>query len=177
MLNTFCNIFSCYNKRVVIPMSFLSLPTGKLHKIQKQNKKKFPIRYVGRSYRNLTQNVDSAVGQECYSRIVGDTNIPTEDVQKYLLSTSDFGKGMEDDINVYVTRDKLNNVSFRQKLDLIEENIFRRKNPLELVFMKISTFDAQNPVAGSLLKELDLGKKGIGTQAQLTLKYKIDSTH
>ena len=84
---------------------------------------------------------------------------------------------MEDDINVYVTRDKLNNVSFRQKLDLIEENIFRRKNPLELVFMKISTFDAQNPVAGSLLKELDLGKKGIGTQAQLTLKYKIDSTH
>ena len=158
-------------------MSFLSLPSGKLHKIQKQNKKKFPIRYVGRSYRNLTQNVDSAVGQECYSRIVGDTNIPTEDVQKYLLSTSDFGKGMEDDINVYVTRDKLNNVSFRQKLDLIEENIFRRKNPLELVFMKISTFDAQNPVAGSLLKELDLGKKGIGTQAQLTLKYKIDSTH
>ena len=43
--------------------------------------------------------------------------------------------------------------------------------------MEISTFDAQNPVVGSLLKELDLGKKGIGNQAQLTLKYKIDSTH
>ena len=34
----------------------------------------------------------------------------------------------------------------------------RRQNPLELVFEDISTFDGENPIIGSLLKELDGGK-------------------
>ena len=45
-----------------------------------------------------------------------------------------FGKEMSDDINLYVMHDKLNNASFRQKLDPIEKNIFQKKNPLELTF-------------------------------------------
>ena len=53
---------------------------------------------------------------------------------------------MQDDINMYVTRDRLNNGSFREKLDPIAKNIFRRQNPLELVFKDISTFDGQNPI-------------------------------
>ena len=35
----------------------------------------------------------------------------------------------------------------------------RRQNPLELVFEDLSTFDAENPIVGSLLRELDLKKK------------------
>ena len=35
---------------------------------------------------------------------------------------------MQDDINLYVTRNRLNNASFRQKLDPIENNIFRLQN-------------------------------------------------
>ena len=35
-------------------------------------------------------------------RIAADTTIPAEDVQKYLLATSDFRKGMQDNINLYV---------------------------------------------------------------------------
>ena len=127
---------------------------------------------MGRFYRNLTQNVDSAVGVEFYARIATDTNIPTEDVQKYLLATNDFGKGMQDDINLFVTCDRLNNANFRQKLDLIENNIFRRQNPLELVFKDISTFDAQNQIVGLLLKELDLGEKDVAS----TLIKKTPST-
>ena len=50
------------------------------------------------------------------------------------MATSDFAKGMQDDITLYVTRDRLNNASFRQKLDPIAKNIFRMQNPLELVF-------------------------------------------
>ena len=68
---------------------------------------------------------------------------------------------MQDDINLYVTRDKLNNASFRQKLDQISKNIFRCQNPLELVFEDISTFDAQNSVVRSLLREPDIWKKYI----------------
>ena len=68
---------------------------------------------------------------------------------------------MQDDINMYVTRDRPNNASFRQKLDPITKNIFRRQNPLELVFKDISTLDAQNPIIGSLLREIDVGKKDV----------------
>ena len=70
---------------------------------------------------------------------------------------------MQDDINMYVTRDRLNNASFRLNLDPISKNIFRRQNLLELVFKDISTLDAQNPIIGSLMKELDVGKKDIAT--------------
>ena len=67
------------------------------------------------------------------------------------------------DINHYVTRDKINNASFRHKLDPISNNIFRRQNSLELVFEDISTFDAENPIVDSLLRELDVGKKDIAS--------------
>ena len=117
--------------------------------------------YLGRFYRNLAQNVDSAVGSDFYGRIAADITILPEDVQKHLLATSSFGKGMQDDINLYVTCHRLSNTSFRQKLDPIAKNIFRRQNPLELVFQDISTFDAQNPIVGFLLKELNLGKRDI----------------
>ena len=64
---------------------------------------------------------------------------------------------------MYVTRDRLNNANFRQKLDPISKNIFRRQNLLELVFKDNSAFDAQNPVIGSLIKELDIRKKDIAS--------------
>ena len=70
---------------------------------------------------------------------------------------------MQDDINMYVTRDRLNNASFRQKFNPISKNIFRRQNPLELVFKDISTFDAQIPIIGLLIKELDVGKENIAS--------------
>ena len=59
-----------------------------------------------------------------------------------------------------MTRDRINDASFRQKLDPISKNIIRRQNPLELVFEDISIFDSENPVVGSLLREIDLKKKG-----------------
>ena len=80
-------------------------------------------------------------------------------MQKYILATSDFSKSMQSNINHYVTKDRINNASFQQKLDRISKNILRRQNPLELVFEDISTFDAENPIVGSLLRELDVGKK------------------
>ena len=53
---------------------------------------------------------------------------------------------MQTDINHYVTRDRVSNASFRQKLDPISKNNLRRQNPFELVFEDIATFDAENPV-------------------------------
>ena len=138
---------------------FYLLPTNKLYK--KENTKgfkNFPAGYVGSFYRNLNDRGDN-VQSNFLSAISADTNIPKDDVQKYLLATSDFAKSMQTDINHYVTRDRINDVSFRQNLDPISKNILRRQNPLELVFEDISTFDAENPIVGSLLREIDLRKK------------------
>ena len=137
---------------------FFLLPTNKLYKKENTRKlKNFPAGYVGRFYRNLADSIDTS--SDFYLRIADDANIPKEDVQKYLLATSDFAKSIQTDINHYVTRDRINDASFRQKLDLISKNILRRQNPLELVFEDISTFDAENLIVGSLLRETDIKKK------------------
>ena len=82
----------------------------------------------------------------------------SEDVQKYLLATSDFAKSIQTDINHYVTRDRINNASFRQKYS-ISKSTLRRQNPLELVFEDVSTLDAENPIVGSLLREIAIKKR------------------
>ena len=51
-----------------------------------------------------------------------------------------------------------------KKLNPISKNILWRQNQLELVFQDVSTFDAQNPIVGSLWKELDVGKKNITSE-------------
>ena len=117
---------------------FYSLPTGKLHKTPRQSRlKNFPAGYVGSFCRNLADNVDNLLGSGFYGQIDNDANIPSEEIQKYILATSEFEKAMQNDINHYVTRDRINNAGFRQKLDPISKNILRRQNPLELVFEDI----------------------------------------
>ena len=121
--------------------------------------KNFPASYVGNFYRNLADNINT--DSNFYSRIAAYTDIPKEDVQKYLLATSDFAKSIQTDINHYVTRDRINDASFRLKLDPISKNILRRQNPLELVFDDISTFDAETPIVRSLLREIDIKKNSL----------------
>ena len=105
----------------------------------------------------MADNIDNS--SDFFSRITEDVYIPKEDVQKYILATSDFAKSIQTDINHYVTRDRINNASFRQRLDPISKNILRRQNPLELIFEDISTFDAENPIVGSLLRGIDIKEK------------------
>ena len=100
--------------------------------------KKFQDGYIGSFYRNLADKVDDFLGSDFYGRIANDSNILPDDVQKDILAASVFTKGMQTDINHYVTRDRINKASYRQKLDLINKNIIRRQNPLELLFKDIS---------------------------------------
>ena len=109
------------------------MPTNKFYKKEDTRQlKHFPAGYVGSFYRNLAGNID--IGSDFYSRITADAD---------------------------VTRDRINDASFRQKLYPISKNILRRQNPLELVFEDISTFDAENPIVGSLLREIDLKKNSL----------------
>ena len=85
-------------------MSFYSLPTGKLYKKKKKKQlKHFPANYVERFDRNLADNVDNFLGSKFYGRIANNAEIPSDILQKHILATSDFAKGMQTDINHYVT--------------------------------------------------------------------------
>ena len=97
---------------------FYLLPRNKLYKKENTRRlKNFPAGYVGNFYRNLADNIDNFTGSDFYSRIAADADLPREDVQKYILATSDIVKSIQTDINHYVRRDIINDASFRQKLD------------------------------------------------------------
>ena len=55
---------------------------------------------MGRFYRDLADKVDSAVRSDFYGRTVNNVDIPPDDGQKYFLTTRDFAKGMQNDINL-----------------------------------------------------------------------------
>ena len=125
---------------------FYLLPTNKLYKKEDTKQlKNFPAGYVRSFYRNMVDNIDNS--SDFFARITEDVDIPKEDVQKYILDNSDFAKSTQTDINHYFPRDRINDASFRQRLDLINKNVLRGQNPLELVSEDISTFDAENPIA------------------------------
>lgn len=142
-------------------IGFYSLRTRKLHKKTKKSRlKNFPVGYVGSFYGNLADNINNVLLDfDFFGSIAVDVNTPSEDVPKYILATSDFAKGMQTDSNHYVTRDRINNASFRHKLDPINKNIRRRQNALEVVFEDISTFDAENSTGGFLFCKINTGKK------------------
>lgn len=124
---------------------------GKLHKRPRESRlKNFPADYVGSFYRTLADNVDNFVGSDFYGGIANDSNIPLRFRQRHTN-------------NHNLTRDRINNASFRQRLDPISKNIIRRQNPLELVFEDISNLDAENPIIGSLLRELNVKKKALAS--------------
>ena len=83
----------------------------------------------------------------------------SENVKRFLLSASDFGEEIQGELDLYVTNNRLKEASFRRRLDPISKMITRNKIPIELLFKDVKHFDAQNPVIGSLIKEVDLGRK------------------
>ena len=106
MLYVYVKVYKYLLKRS--RMSFKSLPMGTLYKKPEEKKlKNFSTGYVGKFYRTLVDNVDNFLGSEFYRSIANDADIPSKDVQKYILATSDFAKGMQADINHYVTRTEL----------------------------------------------------------------------
>ena len=107
---------------------FYLLPKNKLYK-KENTRRHFAAGYAGNFYRNLADNIDNFTDSDFYSRTVADADLPREDVQKYILATSDFAKIIQTDINHYMTRDRINNASFRQKLDPTSKNIFEETEP------------------------------------------------
>ena len=60
---------------------------------------------------------------------------------------------------MYVTNNRLNEASFRRKLDPISKNIIKNQNPIKLLFKDVKHFNAQTPVIGFWIQEVDVGRK------------------
>ena len=103
-------------------------------------------------------NADSSFDSNFQRKIASE--FTSKNVKNYLLAISSLGQQMQEDMNIYFTRDILNEVSFRRKLYLITKNVIHGLNPFELVLM-LSTFGMQNLLIGSRIREIDIGRKDL----------------
>ena len=115
--------------------------------------------YSRLSYKDRANDVDVDLPSTVANKILAEGQPLTDDIKNFLLGTSNYARSIQSDIDLYVTRGRHNQVSFRRKLDPIEKSVWRTENPLALLFKDVANFDAQNPVIGSLLREIDLGKR------------------
>ena len=137
---------------------FIYLPCAKIHKKDPTKKlNNFPTNFVESFYKDWLGGIDFSEDTDFQQSIVNKT--PSEDVKKFLLTTSDFGNEIQGELNLYRMDGTLNSAIFRRKLDPISKNVIRNESPIEFLFKNLKHFDAQNPVIGNLIKEIDIGKK------------------
>ena len=126
-------------------------------KKKKQKKLNLPGNFLESFYKNFLDGIDFSQGNDFQQQLVN--NPLNKDVKKFLLATRNFSEEIQGELDLYVINNRLNKASFRRRLDPILKNIIRNKNPIELLFKDVKHFDTQSPVIGSLIKEIDVGKK------------------
>ena len=140
-------------------MSYFLLLRGKLHKKEEIKKlNNLTSNYSRLFYKDRANDVDVDLPSTVANKILAEGQPLTDDIKNFLLGTSDYARVIQLDIDLYVTRGRHNQASFRRKLDPIEKSVWRTENPLALLFKDVANFDAQSPVIGLLLREIDLGK-------------------
>ena len=106
-----------------------------------------------------------------------------DDLNIWLLATSDYGDEIQEDLNAIVGYDeKFNKAIVRHALDLKNEAIFRNPNPLNVTFRDVNKFDLVNPVIGKLatqvkastLTDYELTKKKLGQGETDKLQNRFD---
>ena len=113
-------------------MAYYSLPTGKLHKKTETKKlNNLPSNVETDFYKSWLEYVDLSFDSNSQQKTVSEAK--NKDIKNYLLTTSEFGKHMQEDIDMYITRDRLNEAGFRRKLHPMTKNVIRWQNHLEVV--------------------------------------------
>ena len=82
-----------------------------------------------------------------------------EDLQKWILATSDFGRELQQDINEITAGDeKFKNAVLRRALDLKSDGLFRNPQSISLLFNDVEKFHQQNPIIGKLATQVNVSK-------------------
>ena len=160
MWNYILIVKRCICKYSCFLISYYSLPRVKFHKKDDMEKlKNLTSNYSRRFYKDRGNEVGIDLPSTVANKILPEGQPLTDDIKNFLSGTRDYARSIQSDIDLYVTRGRHNQTSFCRKLDPIEKSIWRTENPLALLFKDVANFDAQNPVIGSLLREIDLGKR------------------
>ena len=136
---------------------FITLPHNRIYKKEERRKSNLPSNFDESFYEDCLDGTDFSRDNDFQQQLVN--NPLSKDIKKFLLATSNFGEEIQGELDLYVNNNRLNEASFRRRLNLISKNIVRNKNSIELLFKDVKHFDPQNPVIGSLVKEVDVGKK------------------
>ena len=94
-------------------MSYYSLPRVKLHKkdeIKKLNN--LTSNYSRLVYKDRANDVDVDLPSTVANKLLAEGQPLTDDIENFLLGTSDYARGIQSDIDLYVTRGRHNQASF-----------------------------------------------------------------
>ena len=138
-------------------MSYIQLPDGLKKKV---NKIKLPV--------PRNEKIKDLFGKLPYIANLRDPALQNkvedvlknrEDLQNYLLANDDLKNTIEESLDLAVGCGKLNDgtaVRHVSERDSPTYNFLKRNdNPLDVVYKKNAKFDIQNPVIGSLLKQIN----------------------
>ena len=85
------------------------MPRGKLHKKEEIKKlNNLTSNYSRLFYRDRANDVDIDLPSTVANKILAEGQLFTDDIKNFLLGTSDYAKGIQSDIDLYVTRGRHN---------------------------------------------------------------------
>ena len=126
---------------------FLHLELG--FKKEETIKLNLPSNFRESFYKDFLDGIDFSLDNDFQQQLV---NNPLSKVVKiFLLVTSNFSKEIQQELDLYVTNNRLNKASFRKRLNPISKNI-KSKNLIEPLFKDVKHFDAKKRIIRSLIK-------------------------
>ena len=100
---------------------FISLPGNRIHKKSEKKRLNLPSNFVESFYKDWHDRIDFSQETDFQQQLVNEPL--SEDVRNFILATSDFGEEMQGEQDLYVTINRLNEASFRRRLESISKNI------------------------------------------------------
>ena len=120
-------------------------------------KLELPKNYRGRVYFKVLpylHDVEKPNFQTSISNVINNRN----QHRNYLLATGDIGKSIQENLKSVVTDGKLNDAIIRHALNTKDKHILANPNPLQVTFKDIKKFNAQNPMIGKVLTQIETSK-------------------
>ena len=99
-------------------MSYYSLLRVKLHKKKLNN---LTSNYSRLFYKDRANDVDVDLLSTVANKILAEGQPLIDDIKNFLLGTSDYAKDIQSDIDLYVTKGRQNQASFRRKMVFREQ--------------------------------------------------------
>ena len=79
-------------------------------------------------------------------------------LQRYLLATGRLKDSIQDSLDMVVTDEKFDYISVRRAFDTKYPSVMKKSNLMIVVFKDKAKFDTENPIIGTLLKQIQSGK-------------------